>query len=90
MLRQCCYDASDTALSENNVVAPDCEGGGETLFWSDCIVFNESSFARIIAALLLTLGVNGPLLRHGLFTLAISWTVASVIAWTIVIGGSSP
>ena len=38
----------------------------------------------------LTLGVKGPLLSHGLFTLATAWTVAIVIAWSTVIGGSSP
>ena len=31
-------------------------------FLSDSIVFNENSIARVVAALTLTLGVNGPLM----------------------------
>ena len=41
-----------TVLLEKKVATP---------FWSDSIVFNENRIASIIAALMLTLGVNGPL-----------------------------
>ena len=53
---------SDTAVIEHNGVTPKwvptpfCNP-----FWSDSIVFNQSSIASVIAALMLTLGVNGPL-----------------------------
>ena len=52
-LRQLCDDASDTALVENNGVTPDL---GCNPFWSNSIGFNQS----LVAALTLTLGVNGP------------------------------
>ena len=48
----------DTALVENNSVAPKWVA---TPFWSDSIVFNQSSIASIITALTLMLRVNGPL-----------------------------
>ena len=59
---------SDTPVIENNgvtpkwVPAPFCDP-----FWSDSIVFNQSSIASVIAALMLTLSVNGPLtsMVHG-------------------------
>ena len=56
---QRCDDASDTALTENNGVAPQWlqPDSGATLFAS--IVFSETNMAGIIAALVLTLGVNG-------------------------------
>ena len=47
-MRQYCDDTSDTALIENNEVAPDWDCYS---FWSDSIVFNESSIANVIAAL---------------------------------------
>ena len=46
------------------------ENGVATPIWSDSIVFNENRIASVIAALTLTLSVNGPLgeemleLRH--------------------------
>ena len=55
---QCCYDANNTALIENNGVAPEV---GCNPFWSDSIVFIQSSTASAIAALMLTLSVKGPL-----------------------------
>ena len=57
MLRQLSNDASNIVLIENNgatrkwVVTP---------IWSNYIVFNENSIASVIAALMLTLGINGP------------------------------
>ena len=53
-----CDYAGNIAMIENNGVAPnrDCNP-----LCSDCIVFNESSIASvIIAALAMTLSVNGP------------------------------
>ena len=50
MLHQLCDDTSNTVLIENNGVAS--EWGGNP-FWSDSIVFIESSMASVIAALLL-------------------------------------
>ena len=44
-LRQLCNDASNSVLSENNGVAWKWVA---TLFWSDCIVFNENSITSII------------------------------------------
>ena len=58
MLRQLCDDASDTVLIENNRVLSE---QGCNPISSDSIVFNENSIASIVAALTLTLGVNGPL-----------------------------
>ena len=52
-------DASDTAVVENDGMTPN---GGCNPFWSDSIVFNQSSISSIIAALMLTLSVNRPLL----------------------------
>ena len=40
MLRQCCNDTSDTVLIENNRVASEW---GCSPFWSNCIVFNQTS-----------------------------------------------
>ena len=57
MLQQLCDDASDTVLIENN---PEWGCNPSS---SDSNVFNEKSIASIIAvlaALMLTLGVNGP------------------------------
>ena len=47
-LRQLCDDASNTALIENNGVAPDL---GCNPFLGDSIVFNENSIISIIAEL---------------------------------------
>ena len=47
-LRQYCNDPSGTAFIENNVVTPKWVA---TLFWSNSIVFNESSIASVIAVL---------------------------------------
>ena len=58
MLPQLCNDASTTVLIENNRVLSEL---GCNPFSSDPIVFNENSIAGIVAALTLTLGVNGPL-----------------------------
>ena len=57
ILQQLCDDASDTVLIENYGVTSD---GVCNPFSSDSIVFNENSIASIIAALMPTLGVNGP------------------------------
>ena len=56
--RQCCDDACDSNLIENNRVAPEwiCNP-----FSSDSTDFNENKIASLIAALTLTLGVNRPL-----------------------------
>ena len=54
---QRCDDACDFVLIENSGVASKWVAN---LFWSDFIVFNENRIASIIAALTLTLGVNGP------------------------------
>ena len=43
---------------ETNGVAPE---RGCNLFWSDSILVNETHVASVITALMLTLGVNGPL-----------------------------
>ena len=59
---------SDTSVIENSGVTPKwvptpfCNP-----FWSHSIVFNQSSIASVIAALMLTLSVNGPLtsMVHG-------------------------
>ena len=48
MLRQLYNDASNTGLIENNGVTP---GWGCNPFSIDCIVFNESSIASVIAEL---------------------------------------
>ena len=58
-LRQLCDGISDTVLIENNGVTPEW---GCNPFWMDCIVFNQSSIASVIAVLMLTLSVNEPLL----------------------------
>ena len=55
---QRCDDAFDSVLIENNRVAPDWSCNP---FSSDSNVFNENRISSIIAALTLTLGVNGPL-----------------------------
>ena len=47
ILHQCCHDASDTSIIENNEVAPEW---GFNPFWSNSIIFNERSVAGIIAA----------------------------------------
>ena len=56
---QCCDDTCDSVLIENSRVAPEwvCNP-----FSSDSTVFNENGIASVIAALTLTLGVNGPLI----------------------------
>ena len=46
--RQCCDDANDTVLIENNGVAPEWSCNP---FSSDSITFNESSITSIIAEL---------------------------------------
>ena len=55
---QCCDDTCDSVLIENKRIAPewDCNS-----FSSDSTVFNENRITSVIAALMLTLGVNGPL-----------------------------
>ena len=55
MLRQLCDNASDSVLIENHRVTLD---SGCKAFSSDFIVFNESSIASVIVALILTLGVK--------------------------------
>ena len=55
-LRQCCDKFSDTTAIKNNGVTSKWV---ITLFWSNSIVFNESSITSTIAALMLTLHVNG-------------------------------
>ena len=57
MLWQLCDDASNTVLIENNAVAPELVLQPIS---SNSIVFNEKSITSVIAALTLTLGVNGP------------------------------
>ena len=69
MLRQIVHDASDTVLIENNGVAWKWVA---PLFWSNSIVFNETSITSIITTLMLTLGVNGPF-RILLFPNATQW-----------------
>ena len=56
--RQHCDDACDSALIENNRVAPEwvCNP-----FSSNSTVFNEDRITSVIAALTLMLDVNGPL-----------------------------
>ena len=56
--RQCCDDACDSVLTENNGVAPEWSCNP---FSSNSTVFNDNSMTSVIAALTLTLGVNGPL-----------------------------
>ena len=58
MLRQLCDDACNFVFIENSGVA---QKWVATPFWSDSIVFNENRIASVITALMLTLGVNGPL-----------------------------
>ena len=55
-LRQLSDDACDFVLIENNGVAPEW---GCNLFSSNSTDFNENRIARVVAALMLTLGVNG-------------------------------
>ena len=61
MLRQLCDGASNTVLIENNDVTRKWVA---IPFWSDSIIFNDSSItsiiARVVAAWTLTLGVNVP------------------------------
>ena len=57
MLSQRCDNTSDIGLIENKGVAPKWVA---TLFWSDSIVFNESSIASVITVFMLALSVNGP------------------------------
>ena len=52
---QLCDDASDTALIENNEVAPKWIA---TLIWSNSIVVNQDSIASVIPALMLTWALN--------------------------------
>ena len=63
MLRDHCDDACNSVLIENNIVTPDWVYNP---FSSDSTVFNENRIASVItamsAALMLTLGVNGPLM----------------------------
>ena len=56
-LRARCDDACNAVLIENNGVAPEwvCKP-----FSSDSTVFSENRIPSVIAALTLTLGVNGP------------------------------
>ena len=54
---QCCNDASDTALIEDNEITAEWSGNP---FSMDSVVFNESSIASIVAALTLMFSVNGP------------------------------
>ena len=54
-LRQRCDDASDTVLMENNGVAP--EWGCNQSLRDITVLCN----CRVVAMLMLTLGVNGPL-----------------------------
>ena len=54
-------DTCDSILIENNGFNPEW---GCNPFLSDSIIFNENRIASIIAALMLMLGVNGPLLTH--------------------------
>ena len=53
--RQHCDDARNTTLNKNNGFAP------KWVATPDSIVFNKSSIASVIAALRMTLGVNGSL-----------------------------
>ena len=59
-LQPLCRDTSDPVLIENNGVTAEC---GYNSFWSDYIVFNQTSITSIIAALPPTLSVN-ELLEH--------------------------
>ena len=61
-LQQFCYDASNTVLIENNGVAQNGlqPQSGVTLLFSRRTV-SLASLYRAVAALMLTLGVNGPL-----------------------------
>ena len=70
-------DAYDSVLIENNRVAPEwvCNP-----FSSDSTVFNETRIASVIAALMLTLGINGPLTLgiNGPLTLGINGPLGDV------------
>ena len=70
--RQCCDDACDSVLIENNGVAPEWV---RNPFSSDSTVLNENKIASIIAALTLPLGVNGPL-RCCSFILFVQLTIS--------------
>ena len=61
MLRQLCDEACNSVFIENSGVA---QKWVATPFWSDSIVFNENRITSLIAALTLTLGINGPLRVH--------------------------
>ena len=60
-LRQLCDDACDSVVIEINGIAPEwvCNP-----FSSDPTVFHENRIVSVIAALKLTLGINGPLACH--------------------------
>ena len=58
MLQQLCSDTYDSVLFANSGATWKWEA---TPFWSDSIVFNENRIANVIAALMLTLDVNGTL-----------------------------
>ena len=55
---QCCNDASDTALIEDNEITAEWSGNP---FSMDTVVFNESSIASVVAALTPMLSVIAPL-----------------------------
>ena len=57
MLQQLWDDVSDSLLIENNGVASEW---GCNPFWSNCIVFNQTSMASVIAALMLILSLEDP------------------------------
>ena len=63
--RQCCDNASNTVLIENNRVALDW---GCNPFLSASIVFNENSNCSVITVLTLAFGVNRSLGGHLPFT----------------------
>ena len=58
LLQQLWDDTSNSVLTENNGVARKCVA---TIFRCDSIVFYENRIANIVAALMLMLGINGPL-----------------------------
>ena len=69
--RQYCDDARDPVLIESNGVIRKWVA---TPFWSNSIVFNESSIASVIAVLTLALSVNGTL-----------WTISfTTFAWNLL------
>ena len=54
---QCCDDACDSVLIENNGAAPEW---GLQPFPRDSTAFSENRIASVITTLMLTLGVNEP------------------------------